>query len=110
MGDTDQSRANAKAERQAALKLVGAYHQEQLRGLLAHVREGFTQLEVGEIDEFELDELIHRYKKAAARLWTFCSVTQAAALATAHAIERMREAGEDRDWWPEVDSRREPSD
>ena len=26
----------------------------------------------GEIDEFDLDDLIHRYKRAAADLWKFC--------------------------------------
>ncbi|MDP1793202.1 MAG: hypothetical protein Q8K63_03605 [Acidimicrobiales bacterium] len=107
MPDAHQSDADVKAQRRAALELVGAYHREQLGVLLAHVREGFAQLEAGKIDEFELDQVIHRYKKATTRLWTYCSVSSSAALATAHAIEQMREAGEERDWWSEAESRRE---
>jgi hypothetical protein len=61
-----------KAERRAARELIAAYHQDQLRALLDHVRHGFSQLDAGEIDEFELDDLIHRYKRAAGELWKFC--------------------------------------
>ncbi len=56
-----------KAERRAARELIGAYHQAQLRQLLEHLRAGFTQLDAGEIDEFELDDLIHHYKRSARR-------------------------------------------
>jgi hypothetical protein len=49
-----------------------AYHQEQLGALLDRVRDGFAQLDRGGIDEFGLDDLIHRYKRAAADLWRFC--------------------------------------
>jgi hypothetical protein len=59
-----------RARRRAARELIGAYHEEQLRGLLEHVREGFARLDRGEIDAFELDELIHRYKRSARELWS----------------------------------------
>ncbi len=45
-----------------AQKIIDAYHQEQLRTLLEQVRRGLARLDAGEIDEFELDYLIHRYK------------------------------------------------
>jgi hypothetical protein len=31
--------------------------------LLDRVRDGFARLDAGEIDVFEMDELIHRYKQ-----------------------------------------------
>jgi len=40
--------------------------------LLEHVRDGFARLDAGEIDAFELDDLIHRYKRSARELWKFC--------------------------------------
>ena len=45
--------------------MIGEYHEEQLRLLLEHVRDGFDKLDRGELDPFELDELIHRYKRSA---------------------------------------------
>ena len=64
--------SNDKAKQREARAMVEAYHQEQLRALLEHVREAFNQLDAGDIDEFELDNLIHRYKRAAKHLWIFC--------------------------------------
>ena len=52
--------------------MIGEYHERQLRLLLGHVRNGFDQFEAGELDPFELDELIHRYKRSAPKLWSFC--------------------------------------
>lgn len=42
-----------KSERRAARELISAYHQEQLRLLLEHVRSGFSRLDAAEIDEFD---------------------------------------------------------
>ena len=63
----EESRATEKAERRAARELIGAYHQAQLRLLLERVRAGFAQLDAGEMDEFDLDELIHHYKTVRCR-------------------------------------------
>jgi hypothetical protein len=90
-----------KAKRRQAQVVVGEYHQQQLRILLEHVRDGFAHLDAGAIDEFELDDLIHRYKRAAKHLWLFCGSTGAHMLHAAGAIEAMRARGEDRDWWAE---------
>jgi hypothetical protein len=85
--------------------LIAAYHREQLRVLLEHVREGFVQLDAGDIDEFELDGLIHRYKRAAAALWSFCG-SSGGGLAAANALAHGREHGEEPDWWSRSEPRR----
>lgn len=102
----DPERAAEKARRRAARELVGAYHQEELRQLLDHVRAGFARLDAAEIDEFELDELIHRYKKAAAKLWSFCGSSGARWQHAANMIQHARDQGESpRDWWAEAEPR-----
>ena len=86
---------------------MASYHQEELRKLLEHVRHGFRLLDAGEIDEFELDELIHRYKRAAARLWSFCGSSGGQWLRAANALRHLRSTGEpDRDWWENAAPRR----
>jgi len=95
---------NDKAERQAAQRRVTEYHQTQLRGLLDHVREGFARLDAGELDEFELDDLIHHYKRSAAKLWTFCSSRGAA-----QNLSYLQEQSRETDWWSAGASRRERS-
>ena len=84
-----------KARRRAARELIGRYHDEQLRRLLDHVREGFEKLDRGEIDPFELDELIHHYKRSAQKLWSFCGSSGGAWERAALTVERWREHGEE---------------
>ena len=108
MGGSDASDRDLaeKAQRRAAREVVAAYHQEELRRLLEHVREGFTRLDAGEIDVFELDELIHRYKRAATKLWSFCGTSGGQWLRAANDLAYMRESGEPtRDWWQEASPR-----
>jgi hypothetical protein len=88
-----------KARRRAARELVATYHQEQLRALLERVRDGFARLDAAEIDEFQLDDLIHRYKRAAADLWKFCGSTGGQWLQAANTLTYLRERGEEPDWW-----------
>ena len=95
-----------KAKRREARAMVGAYHQEQLGALLEHVREAFDRLDAREIDEFELDDLIHRYKRAATHLWTFCGTSGGQWLQAAAALTQMADRGEGRDWWAESARRR----
>lgn len=92
-----------KAARQAARKTVAAYHQQELRKLLDHVREGFVRLDAGELDEFELDELIHRYKRAAAKLWSFCGSSGGQWEQAANTLAFLRDRDEPSpDWWVEA--------
>lgn len=93
-----QSKQDEKAERRAARETIAAYHQQELRKLLEHVRTGFTQLDAGEIDEFELDDLIHHYKRSAAKLWSFCE-GRGGVLSAASALAYHRERGEEPNWW-----------
>jgi hypothetical protein len=88
-----------RARRRAARDLIGAYHEEQLRGLLEPVRQGFARLDRGEIDAFELDELIHRYKRSARELWKFCGTSGSDWERAAKMLAFLRENGEEPDWW-----------
>jgi hypothetical protein len=101
--NTSERGPTDKAERRAARELVGGYHRDELRRLLEHVRDGFTQLDAGEIDEFELDDLIQRYKRAATKLWWFCGSSGGQWLQAANTLASLRERGETPpDWWDEA--------
>jgi hypothetical protein len=100
MNDADPADRDSHAERRAARELIGRYHKEQPGLLLARVREGFTRLDAGEIDAFELDELIHRYKRSARELWKFCGQTGSGWLSAARMLRYLDEQGEDLPhWW-----------
>jgi hypothetical protein len=88
-----------RARRRAAHELIGAYHEEQLRALLEHLRDGFTRLDKGEIDAFELDDLIHRYKRSARELWKFCGSGGGQWERAASMLAHLREQREEPDWW-----------
>jgi hypothetical protein len=87
---------NEKARRRAAGEMITRYHEEQLRLLLDHVRDGLAKLDAGEIDAFDLDDLIHHYKRAAQKLWSFCGSTGGAREHAALLLEWER-AGRARD-------------
>jgi len=90
----------ARAQRRAAREAIGRYHEEQLLLLLEHVSDGFARLDAGEIDAFELDDLIHRYKRSARELWKFCGQTGSGVLSAARTLEYWSEQGDEpRDWW-----------
>ena len=96
-----------KAERRAAREVVGAYHRAELRRLLERVRDGFARLDAGEIDEFELDALIHQYQRAATRLWSFCGSSGGQWLQAAETLAYLRERDETPpDWWAEAAAQR----
>ena len=107
VGDRDTGRPSAdKADRRAARELIAAYHQSELRALLEHVRGGFAQLDSGEIDEFELDALIHHYKRSAAELWKFCGSSGGQWQQAANSLRYLREQGDEPDWWEQGAPRR----
>jgi hypothetical protein len=109
MGEAGVSgtRDEERARRRAAGELIGRYHEEQLLGLIDHVRRGIAQLDADEIDVFELDEIIHHYKRATIELWKFCNgrPEQVAGM-----LEFARERGEEPDWWDRGASRRRRSE
>jgi hypothetical protein len=92
-------RAVEKARHREAVEIVVKYHEEQLLKLLEHVREGFRKLDTGEIDAFELDELIHRYKRSTKELWKFCQITGSDAERSARTLAWLRENEDEPDWW-----------
>ncbi|MGW5107587.1 hypothetical protein [Nocardia sp. NPDC004123] len=88
-----------KAERQAARRVVAAYHEAQLGVLIEHVGQAVDRFRASEQDAFEVDAVIHRFHRAARQLWSFCAQSGAQVESTAHLIQRMDEDGEDIDWW-----------
>jgi hypothetical protein len=97
-GDTGRP-AGDKAARHEARDVIAAYHQRELRGLLERVREGLARLDAGELDEFELDDLIHHYKRSANELWKFCGSSGGHWQQAVSALTYARERGEEPDWW-----------
>ncbi len=91
--------SDEKARRRAARERIAAYHQQQLHSLLERVRDGFAQLESGDIDEFDLDAIIHRYQRAAAALRDFCGSSGGQWLQAANMLAYLRERDEEPDWW-----------
>jgi hypothetical protein len=91
--------SDTKAERRAARALVGAYHEARLAGLIEHLREAFARYDAGEIDAFDLDDVIHHYKRSARELWKFCSGTGSDALFAARTLEYWQAERESPDWW-----------
>ncbi|MCP9490868.1 MAG: hypothetical protein MSC31_13490 [Solirubrobacteraceae bacterium MAG38_C4-C5] len=89
----------SKAERRAARQTVNDYHAAELARLLDHPRDGFARWDAGDIDAFELDDLIHQYKRASQQLWSFCTGTGAHVQSTARTLAWMHEQGETTDWW-----------
>ena len=92
------------AERGAARATVGAYHQAELAKLIEHLRDTLARYDAGDVDAFEFDEIVHRYRRATQKLWSFC--TRSSAMSSAGAIEWLREEGEAPDWWEQGASRR----
>jgi hypothetical protein len=76
-----------------------SYHQTQLRALLERVRDGLARLDAGEIDEFDLDDLIHHYKRSATELWKFCGSSGGQWERAASMLTYLRERGDEPDWW-----------
>ena len=99
VGQDTQGRSGEKADRRASRELIAAYHLALLRALLEHVRAGFAQLDAGDIDEFNLDDLIHHYKRSAAELRNFCGWSGGQWQQAAHTLTYFREHGGEPDWW-----------
>ena len=93
-----------KERRRVARHQLGEYHERELRALLERVREGFAQLDAGEIDAFELDDLIHRYKRSAKELWRFCDLNRPES--AVWMLEDARGQDDELDWWAAGEPRR----
>jgi hypothetical protein len=84
---------------QSTARLIGTYHQQQLRKLLHKLRAGFDRLDDGVIDAFDLDEMIQHYERSTGELRRFCGSSGPEREQAAVTLEAMRARGEEPDWW-----------
>jgi len=96
---TTQHSLLIKARRKAARAAVAAYHGASLAEIQDRVREAPARAEVGELDAFEVDELIDRYTQAARELWKTCAMSPSNVESVAWMLRDMAERGETIDWW-----------
>lgn len=90
---------DTKAARRAARVVIGNYHEAQLAELIEQVREALVRYDAGEIDVFDLDAMIHHYKRSARELWKFCAGTGSHVLFAARTLEYWQAEGDLPDWW-----------
>jgi hypothetical protein len=98
-----------KAERRVARTLLVSYHEAELATLLGHVARALERYRAGELDAFEVDDVIHRYTKAARELWKFCWLGGSGANVerVARTLEFLAAEGKTIDWWEEAAPRRD---
>ena len=97
--DRRRRRRDTREARRAARAAVGEYHAARLAELIERVRETLGRYDAGEIDAFDLDEVIHHYKLAAQELWKFCVGAGSRVLFAARTLARWEAEGEKADWW-----------
>ena len=51
---------------------------------------------------FELDDLVHRYKRASQKLWSFCTGSGGQVEMAARTLEWLRRENNPPDWWEEA--------
>ena len=68
---------SSKSERRAAIEMVAAYHVARLAELLQAVGGAVDRFRAGELDAFEVDQVIFQYSRAAKELWKFCNLSDA---------------------------------
>jgi hypothetical protein len=90
---------DAKARRRADRALLATYHEAKLADLLGHVRAGFAAYDSGQIDAFQLDDVIDQYKRSAQELWKFCTVSGADVEMAVRALELRKAENDEPDWW-----------
>jgi hypothetical protein len=92
-GWTSLALVSGKSERRAARSVVADYHHAQLGELVARVAEAVDRYRAGELDAFEVDQVLFQYSRAAKELWKFCNSLQ---VEVAAAMIRDQPP---RDWW-----------
>lgn len=84
---------STKSERKAAREVVAAYHEARLAELIEHVGGAVDRFRAGELDAFDVDQIIFQYSRSAKELWKFCNVPDVVFTA-----QLVREGGPS-DWW-----------
>jgi hypothetical protein len=64
---------SAKSDRQSAREAVVNYHESQLAALQERVGAALDRFRAGELDAFEVDQVLFQYSRAAKELWKFCN-------------------------------------
>jgi hypothetical protein len=64
-----------QSPRRVAQKKVGAFHEACLADLAEHVCAGIDRYRAGELDAFEIEQVLRQYNRAAKELWKFCTLT-----------------------------------
>ena len=54
---------------------MASYHELNLAGLVAHVAEATDRFRNGELNAFDVDEVLFQYSRAAKELWKFCNMS-----------------------------------
>jgi hypothetical protein len=94
-----------KAERRAARERVSRYYESELAKLIDRVDEAIARYRDGEIGLHDVDEVIHRYSKAARALWKFCWSTGSGSqvVLVARTLEHWAAEVDSVDWWEEAE-------
>lgn len=97
-----------KGQRRADRALVAAYHEARLGELIERVGAEVDRFRAGEVDAYTVDEVLHRYHRAAQELWKFCwSGSSAQIEFVARAVQELAADGETIDWWDRAAPRRQ---
>lgn len=72
---------------------MAGYHAVKLAELVAHVAEATDRFRDGELDAFDVDEVLFQYSRAAKELWKFCNMGDVELTA------RQVHEGPPIDWW-----------
>lgn len=91
--------AEAKAKRKSARAKVGAYHEARLAEIQDRLREALARADAGELDAFEVDDVVHHYTRAARELWKTCAMSPSQVEAVAWMLDDTAARGEVIDWW-----------
>lgn len=65
---------SSKAERRAAREAVAVYHEAELAKLVDRVGQAIDAFRTGQLDAFEVDQVLFQYSRAAKELWKFCNL------------------------------------
>lgn len=65
---------SSKSERQAARAQVAEYHEAQQAELVGHVGDAIDRYRAGELNAFDVDQVLFQYSRAAKELWKFCNL------------------------------------
>jgi len=64
---------SAKSDRQAAREAVAKYHEIQLAALVERVGSAIDRFRDGQLDAFDVDQVLFQYSRAAKGLWKYCN-------------------------------------